>query len=96
MKFDISVQYYSELEWCWVLRQNPKTMWPPPAISEEAELHSAGNSAVFCQVTGAHLMCQIFMNDLFTEQGQQKSRVISGKLLTLLKGLHRIGTKFNL
>ena len=30
----------------------------------------------FCQVTGLHLMCQIFMNDLLTEQGQQWSRVI--------------------
>ena len=32
----------------------------------------------FCQVlvTGVHLMCQIFMNDLLTEQGQQRSRVI--------------------
>ena len=23
-------------------------------------------------VTGVHLMCQIFMNDLLTEQGQQR------------------------
>ena len=38
---------------------------PLPAISEEGELRSA----VFCQVTGVHLMCQIFMNDLLTEQG---------------------------
>ena len=83
MKFDISVQNYSELEWCWFLRQSPKTMSPPPAISEEGELHSA----LFCQVTGAHLMCQIFMNDLFTGQGQQRSNVISGQLSTLLKGL---------
>ena len=44
----------------------------PPAISEEGEIHSA----VFCQVTGVHLMCKIFMNDLITEQGQQRSRVI--------------------
>ena len=42
------------------------------------------------------LMCQIFMNDLFTEQGQQRSKVISGQLSTLLKGLQRIETKFNL
>ena len=34
------------------------------------------------------------MNGLLTEQGQQSSR--SGKLLTLLKDLRRIGTKFNL
>ena len=45
---------------------------PPPASSEEVELRSA----VFCQVTGVHLMCQIFMNDLLTEQGQQRSRGI--------------------
>ena len=30
----------------------------------------------FLQVTGVHLMCQIFMNDLLTEQGQQRSRAI--------------------
>ena len=30
----------------------------------------------FRQVTDLHLMCQIFMNDLLTEQGQQRSRVI--------------------
>ena len=35
------------------------------------------------------------MNDLLTEQGQQRSRV-TGKLSTLLKGLWRIGTKFKL
>ena len=29
-----------------------------------------------CPVTGVQLMCQIFMNDLFTEKGQQRSRVI--------------------
>ena len=45
---------------------------PPPASSEEGELRSA----VFCQVTGVHLMCQIFMNDLLTEQGKQRSRGI--------------------
>ena len=28
------------------------------------------------RLTGVHLMCQIFMNDLLTEQGQQRSRVI--------------------
>ena len=39
---------------------------------EEGELRSA----VFCQVTGVHLMCQIFMNDLLTEQGKQRSRGI--------------------
>ena len=50
---------------------------------------------VFTKLTGVHLMCQIFMNDLLTEQGQQRSRVI-GKLSTLLKGLRRIGTKFKL
>ena len=37
---------------------------------------SEKGSAVFYQVTGVHLMCQIFMNDLLTEQGQQRSRVI--------------------
>ena len=31
---------------------------------------------VFTKLTGVHLMCQIFMNDLLTEQGQQRSRVI--------------------
>ena len=35
-------------------------MSTPPAIAEEGEKRSA----VFCQVTGVHLMCQIFMNDL--------------------------------
>ena len=30
----------------------------------------------FTKLTGVHLMCQIFMNDLLTEQGQQRSRVI--------------------
>ena len=33
----------------------------------------------FTKLTAVHLMCQIFMNDLqkkFTEQGQQRSRVI--------------------
>ena len=45
---------------------------PPPAISEKGEKRSA----VLCQVTGVHLMCEIFMNDLLTEQGQQRSRVI--------------------
>ena len=29
----------------------------------------------FTKLTGVHL-CQIFMNDLLTEQGQQRSRVI--------------------
>ena len=41
---------------------------PPPAIAEEGEKRSA----VFCQVIGV----QMFMNDLLTEQGQQRSRVI--------------------
>ena len=37
------------------------------------------------------------MNDLVTEQGKQRSRSgKSGKLLTLLKGLRRIGIKFKL
>ena len=45
---------------------------PPPTISEEGE----SRSAVFCQVTGVHLMRQIFLNDLLTEQGQQRSTVI--------------------
>ena len=36
---------------------------PPPANAEEGEKRSA----VFCQVTGVHLVCQIFMNDLLTE-----------------------------
>ena len=45
---------------------------PPPVIAEEGEKRSA----VFCKVTGVHSMCQIFMNDLLTEQGQQRSRVI--------------------
>ena len=31
---------------------------------------------VFTKLTSVHLMCQIFMNDLLTEQGQQRSRVI--------------------
>ena len=43
----------------------------PLAISE-----GKLRSAVFCRVAGVHLMCLIFMNDLLTEQGQQKSRVI--------------------
>ena len=45
---------------------------PRPASSEEGELRSA----VFCQVTGVHLMRQIFMNDLLTEQDKQRSRGI--------------------
>ena len=49
-----------------------KQCQPPPAISDKGELRSA----VFCQVTGIHLMCQIFMNDLLTEQGQERSTVI--------------------
>ena len=44
---------------------------PQPAITEGQK-----RSAVFYQVTGVHLMCQMFMNDLLTEQGQQRSRVI--------------------
>ena len=31
---------------------------------------------VFTKLTGLHLMCQIFINDLLTEQGQQRSRVM--------------------
>ena len=31
-------------------------------------------SAVFCQVNGVHLICQIFMNDLITEQFQQQAK----------------------
>ena len=45
---------------------------PRQRLSEEGEKRSA----VFYQVTGVHLMCQLFMNDLLTEQGQQRSRVI--------------------
>ena len=45
---------------------------PPPESSEEGELRSA----VFCQVTGVHLMWQLFMNDLLREQGKQRSRGI--------------------
>ena len=45
---------------------------PARDLREEGELCSA----IFGQVTGVHLMCQIFMNDLLTEQGQQRSRVI--------------------
>ena len=41
-----------ELDQCWFLRQSAKTMSTPTAISEEGELRSA----VFCQVTGVHLM----------------------------------------
>ena len=41
---------------------------PPPEIAEKGEKRSA----VFCQVTGV----QMFINDLLTEQGQQRSRVI--------------------
>ena len=57
-----------------VFATDAKTMSTPPphTISEEGELRSAG----FCQVTGEHMMYQIFMNDLLTEQGQQRSRVI--------------------
>ena len=61
-------QTKSQLERSWFLRQSAKT----PAIAGEGEKCSA----VFYQVTGVHLMCQIFMNDLLTEQGQQRSRVI--------------------
>ena len=45
----------------------------------------------FCQVTGVHLMCQIFMNGLLTEQGQhteqgqQRSRVNIKKIRTEAK-----------
>ena len=72
-------------------------MSTPPAISEEGELRSA----VFSEVTGVHLMCQIFMNDLLTEQGQQRSRAIRSpvngnqiQLITLeLSDLgHRVGS----
>ena len=31
---------------------------------------------VHLPITDVQLMCQIFMNDLLTEQGQQRSRVI--------------------
>ena len=61
-----------KLERCCFCDRAQKQSQPPPAISEEDELRSA----VFCQVTGVHLMCQIFMNDLLTEQDQQRSRVI--------------------
>ena len=77
-----------KLERCWFLKQSLKTMRPPPVSLEEGELRSA----VFCQVTGVHLICQVFMNDLLTEKGQEGS----GKLSTLLKGLRRMGTKCNL
>ena len=43
---------------------------PAKDITEEAELRSA----VFCQVNGVHLMCQIFMNDLLKEQVQQQAK----------------------
>ena len=56
-------------KWC---DRAQKQCRPLPASSEEGELHSA----VFCQVTGLHLMCQIFMNDLLTEPGKQRSRGI--------------------
>ena len=43
---------------------------PPAVISEEGELRSAVSCQVMC------LMCHTFTNDLLTEQGQQRSRVI--------------------
>ena len=61
-----------ELERSWFLRQSAKTMSTPASDPEEG----GKRSAVFYQVTGVHLMCQIFMNDLLTKQGQQRSRVI--------------------
>ena len=61
--------YYSGAGFC---DRAQKQCRPPPAISEEGELRSA----VFCQATCVHLMCQIFMKDLLTKQGQQRSRVI--------------------
>ena len=58
-----------ELERCWFFCDRAqKQCRPTPVISEEGELRSA----VFCQVTSVHLVCQIFMNDLLTEQGQQE------------------------
>ena len=35
------------------------------------------NKQEICPVTSVQLICQIFMNDLLTEQGQQRSKVIS-------------------
>ena len=34
------------------------------------------NKQKICPVTGVQLICEIFMNDLLTEQGQQRSRFI--------------------
>ena len=34
------------------------------------------NKQEICPVTRVQLMCQIFMNDLLTEEGHQRSRVI--------------------
>ena len=70
MKFESSVMLLlfiprqMKLEQSWFLRQSAKTMSPLPANAEEGEKRSA----VFCQVTGVHLMCRIFMNDLLKGQ----------------------------
>ena len=40
-----------------------------------------------CPVIKAQLMCQIFMNDLLTKQGQQRSRVITSIIDTTQRSL---------
>ena len=57
--------------------QRPASLvWPQTIQSPGRNLKSTRAVLVFATeqtgVTGVHLMCQIFMNDLLTEQGQQR------------------------